>query len=122
MMARRKGGRGSTKEPFEPTEDWENAYEEQFEAPEFGTSVRRWARNAAARVARVEKIDQRMYAEDLLQGILADTLDGEIRWDPSRVSLLKHVFDAIRSRARHARKHAEDFPLVDVDGEPEAVA
>lgn len=50
------------------------------------------------------------YAEDLVAGILTDTLAGQKnRWNPGKKSLYQHVEDMIRRRTYHDRKRALRF-------------
>ena len=68
-------------------------------------------RQAAAHFAPYE-------AEDLVQQALCDTLDGLVAWVPER-SLLDHVTDVVRFRARHERAHATRFRRVSLADEAE---
>jgi hypothetical protein len=43
----------------------------------------------------------RYYVDELIQDAVADTVSGVIHWDPERVTLERHLLDAIRSRSRH---------------------
>jgi hypothetical protein len=48
-------------------------------------------------------------ALDLVQGVIEDTLNCRLAWDPDRKPLVDHVCDQVHSRARHAREHARRF-------------
>ena len=47
---------------------------------------------------------------ELVQDAIEDTLEGVLAWHPERVTLDKHLFDAIRSRTRHDYVQAQRFP------------
>jgi DNA-directed RNA polymerase specialized sigma24 family protein len=69
------------------------------------TRLREYARGAGADVAD---------AEDLVMAALADTLSGELSWDPARESLVDHLCDAVRFRARndaHRKRAVRTEPL-----------
>lgn len=100
MMALRITG-GTAKAPFVPSEDWIEAFTAQMDDPEFHHAVWRYAERRGRMVGHARKLDPDLYATELVQDILDDTLQGAIAWDPARVSLKKHVYDAIKSRSRH---------------------
>jgi hypothetical protein len=49
------------------------------------------------------------YADDLVADALADTLFGEVTWDPTAKTLYQHAEDTIRYRTRHDRHRAKRF-------------
>jgi hypothetical protein len=55
------------------------------------------------------------FAEDLLASAIADTWFGVLSWDPGEATLLDHVQDAIRSRARDEWRRAKRFPSASLD-------
>jgi hypothetical protein len=117
----KKGGGGEDREPFVPTPEWMQAFESQWvrETMDFAA---RYAWKQARKVAHARTIDE-SYAPELIQDIIDDTLLGVIAWDPDRVSLQKHVLDAIKSRTRHDVAHARKFRPVRLDDcTPEAEA
>lgn len=102
MMAAIKKGDGRRDETqFVPTEDWIVAFEVQFSERDFGEYAKRYARSRARLVAHAGRNVDELYARELVQDVLDDTLEGVLAWDPARVSLKKHVLDAIKSRTRH---------------------
>jgi hypothetical protein len=74
-------------------------------------ALRRKAAGYARRRARiVERSGGRgdaAYVEDMVEDVLADTLLGDLSWDPGRMSLEKHVEIAIRSRTGHDWRRAQ---------------
>lgn len=103
-----KGRGGESGEPaFVPTREWVQAFRSQW-TPELALFARRYARTQCRKVALVRAIDE-SFAVEMVQDIIGDTMLGVIAWDPDRVSLKKHVLDAIMSRSRHAYVHALKF-------------
>jgi hypothetical protein len=92
--------------PFLPSEQWIEAFTQQMTEPSFHDSMWRSAECYAGKLSHVRKVDPEAYALELVQDILDDTLEGKIAWDPARVSLRKHVRDAIKSRSRHDYRRA----------------
>jgi hypothetical protein len=100
MMALSNTGRAD-KVPFVATEEWLQAFTEQMAEPTFYDAAWRYAERRGRMVQHVQKLDPEAYGQELVQDIIDDTLEGTIVWDPKRVTLLKHVRDAIKSRSRH---------------------
>lgn len=105
MTALQKRGEGAGP-PFVPPEEWIEAFTRQMSERSFHDAMWRSAESFGYRLAHVRKVDPDAYAVELVQDILDDTLEGKIAWDPARVSLRKHVRDAIKSRARHEYRRA----------------
>jgi hypothetical protein len=104
---------------FVPTKDWLDAYLKQATA-ELIEFAKRYAGVQSRKVKLVRHVDE-SYAEELVVDVLGDTLLGVIAWSPERVSLKKHVLDAIKSRTRHDYVRALKFRPVRLD-EPEVMA
>ena len=65
----------------------------------------------AGRTRHVTEAD----ADDVVMGVLMDTMDGSLHWDPARKQLEQHLVDAVRFRVRDlARKRVRD--LVQLNG------
>lgn len=105
MMALSNTG-GLEKVPFVPSEEWLEAFTTQLADDDFYNAAWRYAERRGRMVAHVQKLDPEAYGTELVQDIIDDTLDGKILWDPKRVTLLKHVRDAVKSRSRHHFKRA----------------
>jgi hypothetical protein len=74
-----------------------------FEYEVSATDLRDVARRYARRRATAS------HADDVVNSVLTDTLSAVISWDPQRVTLRKHVLDAIKSRLRHDRLRRKRF-------------
>ncbi len=105
MTALQKRGDGAGP-PFVPSEEWIEAFTRQMSERSFYDAMWRSAERRGRMISHVRKIDPEAYALDLVQDIIDDTLEGKIAWDPARVSLRKHVRDAIKSRSRHEYRRA----------------
>lgn len=105
MMALRTTG-DSARAPFVPSEQWIEAFTSQVTAEDFHDAMWRYAERRGRMVQHLRKLDPEAYARDLVQEILDDTMYGRIAWDPVRVDLRKHVYDAIKSRSRHHYRRA----------------
>jgi hypothetical protein len=91
------------------TEEWIEAFEAQLSVKGFEEKLKRYARVRARMVAHAGRRVDELYARELVQDAIDDTLEGIIAWDPGRVSLEKHLLDAIRSRSRHDFVQATKF-------------
>lgn len=91
------------------TEEWIEAFEAQLAVTGFEERLKRYARVRARMVAHTGRRVDELYARELVQDAIDDTLEGVIAWDPARVSLEKHLLDAIRSRTRHDFVQATKF-------------
>lgn len=109
--------------PFVPSEEWIDEFEKQSSVRGFEEKLKRFARMRANMVAHAGKRVDDFYARELVQDAIDDTLDGVLAWHPERVSLEKHLLDAIRSRTRHDYVQAERFPhhSFDATSAPEAL-
>lgn len=81
-----------------------DAYREQL-TPEFMREARRYARKRAKYLREVGRRYDPTYHHDLVQQALADTWSGKARWEPSEVSLLKHVRGLVRQRTSNERRN-----------------
>ncbi len=102
---KRTGGEGRA-QTFVPTEAWIEAFTEQVADADTYEAMKRYGIRRGLMLANVRKIEPAAYAVEIVQDIIDDTLEGRIAWDPDRVSLRKHVLDAIKSRSRHAYRKA----------------
>lgn len=82
---------------------------EELEDRDFYPSLLRWARWCSWTLGRTWDIVR--YAEDLVQKVIADLLDGTLSWDPDKIQLTHHLRRAIRSQVRHHREHVRRFRL-----------
>ncbi len=100
---------------FVPSEAWIDAFEAQLTAKRLEERLHRYARVRANMIARAGRPVDDLYARELVQDAIEDTLDGVLAWDPDRCSLDQHLFGAIRSRTRHEYMHAQRFPHLSFD-------
>jgi len=83
---------------FLPSEDWREKYEEQATEK----MLERLHRGARARLrtfgrgGHVDAAD----IEDVVSGVLKDTLTGKLKWNPEKESLEDNLLDAVRFRVR----------------------
>lgn len=97
---------GGAKPPFVPSETWLAELQKQMLEPTFFDACWRYAERRGRWLSHVRKVDPDAFAMEIVQDIIDDTLRGQISWDPARVTLRKHVLDAVRSRARHQYRRA----------------
>lgn len=96
------------------SEKWIQAFNAKLDDPTFGESMLLYARSRTQMVSWARQVEDTLaYAEDLVNGIVCDTLAGVLTWDPDRVSLEKHFYDAIKSRSRHAYRRALKHSSID---------
>lgn len=95
--------------PFTPDDAWIDAFQSQL-TEEAIDRVRRFARMRALGVANTGRKVDDYYARELVQDAIADTFEGVLRWDPSRVTLEAHLTRAVQSRSRDDRTHEIAFP------------
>ena len=84
---------------FIPDVAWIAAFEAEATALTL-LQVRRFALRRGLGVPRAGLSDA-MYADELVQDALSDTIAGVVRWDPSRCRLASHLIGVIRSRSRN---------------------
>ena len=77
--------------------------------------VKGYAERRARIVARLGGRVDDLYARELLQDVLQDTLEGRLYWDPKRKSLRQHVMDSMKWRSRHDYKRARHFRHYSID-------
>jgi hypothetical protein len=97
---------GSQLARFIPPKEWTEAFNMQCTE-----QMRRRARRFAAQRPGSSAYD----ADELVQGVIFDTLRGLLRWDPTVRKLDVHLFAAIRRRAIRAVARAEQLPHVSID-------
>lgn len=105
---------GGMNESWTPPPGWRAAFEKQA-TDELIERASRYARQRAKLVGRVARRNDPLYARELVQDALIDTLDGRVVWDPERVSLLTHVMGVIQSRTRHHVVRAIKMPHRSLD-------
>ena len=103
--------------PFVPSEEWIEAFERQMAPKDFEVKLHRYARTRGNLVAHAGGRVDDLYARELVQDALGDTLDGKIAWDPAVVTLERHMFDAIKSRTRHDYIKAQRRPHFSFDAD-----
>src|ERR1041385_4398970 len=107
-------GGGEVASPtFEPSKEWLDIYLEQA-TTELIKAAKRYARLHAKKVRFVRHVPD-WYEDEMVLNVLEDTLFRKIKWDPERVSLKKHVLDAIKSRTRHDYVRALKFTPLRLD-------
>lgn len=87
---------------------WIAAFESEATAATL-LKVHRYAIRRGRGVARVGGRSDAVYAEELVQDALSDTLAGIVRWEPSKLRLATHLIAVIRSRSRHERDRTVRF-------------
>jgi hypothetical protein len=106
--------------PFIASEEWIDEFERQSMAKGFETKIKRFARMRANMVGLTGRRIDEFYVQELVGDAIADTLAGVLAWHPERVSLEKHLLDAIGSRTRHDYVQAQRRPHLSLDpGEAE---
>ena len=95
---------------FAPTEDWIKAFEAEYTQLMI-MNVIRYARARARHVGTATS----SYAEDLVQNIASDTVQGVLSWNPKRKALEQHLRDAVKVRTHHDRKRASRFTHQPID-------
>ena len=108
---------------FSPSEEWIDAFDQQ-NTSELRTKAKRFARSRARFVARAGGRGDELYASELVQDVLTDTLFGVLTWDPAVVPLEVHVVCAIRCRTKNDRLRALRFrhQSLDATGTADAAA
>lgn len=96
-------------EPFTPTEEWVEQYQQQATA-KLIAGLHQFARTRALAVADAGRKVDDYYARELVLDALGDTWLGAVRWDPAKCSLGYHLVRTIEGRADKHRKHAIKRP------------
>ncbi len=96
--------------------------EAHLEQPHFVARMEAYAHSRLWQVGLAQVVIPDEYAADLVQQIIADTLDGVIAWPPPHISLQKHVMDAIQSRTRHDAARAGRFLRLDASTQERVLA
>jgi DNA-directed RNA polymerase specialized sigma24 family protein len=111
-----KGSNARNEEqPFEPTEEWLTAYEDQATEVLAGRA-RRYAERRARGVAKAGgRGADDLYVDDLVQEALLATFEGVGRWDPAKTPLVEHVISIIRYKTKDDLAHALDHRHVSLD-------
>lgn len=107
--------------PFQPTEAWIDAFDAQFTG-KLKTDMKSFARWRGRSIRNVGGEGDEKYAEDMVAGVIMDTLQGAVTWDPARKSLYQHVRDTIEwrtrndyQRAKRYRRERMDAPVNDAE-------
>lgn len=107
-MLRLDDNESAERVPFQPTEAWIEAFEQQF-TKKLQLDMKAYARWRGRGIRRVGGHADDAYAEDMVSGVLMDTLGGKVTWHPERKTLYQHVQDTIKFRTRHDRERAKKF-------------
>jgi len=107
------GGGGGEKQPPFMNAQWLDAYDAQ-RTDDLVKDAIHFATGQMRRVAVLRPVDD-VDIDQLVHDVLDDTAIGRLTWDPERVSLKKHVYDAIHSRARHLYDRAIRYRTVRID-------
>jgi hypothetical protein len=90
---------------FEPSEEWIDAFNEQF-SHKLRHDLLAYARGRTRAVQRAGGRVSNAYPEDLVADVIADTLGGVVEWRPEAKSLHLHLQDTIAYRTRDERLRA----------------
>ncbi len=96
-------------EPFTPTEEWIEQYQQQATAGLIA-GLNQFARTRALAVAGTGRKVDDYYARELVLDALGDTWLGAVRWDPTKCSLGYHLVRTIEGRSDKHRQHAIKRP------------
>ncbi len=99
---------GGETAPFQPSEEWIDAFTKQC-TEAMRLDLRAYAKRRARGVGRAGAYVDESYVEDLIADALADTLFGVVAWEPTAKTLYQHAEDTIRYRTRHARERAKQY-------------
>jgi hypothetical protein len=113
MKPATEGDGGDDELALVATKTWIDAFRSQW-TPDLALFARRYARVQCRKVGLMRTIDE-SFSLGMVQDVVGDTVLGVIAWNPERVSLKKHLLDAIQSRSRHAFVHALKFRHVSID-------
>jgi hypothetical protein len=102
------------------TESWMPpvGWRAEFERQATQDLIDRATRYARRRVKLIERVGRKvdpLYARELVQDAIGDTLDGTLTWDPARASLATHVMATVQSRTRHEVVRAVRMPHRSLD-------
>jgi hypothetical protein len=100
--------------PSHPSDAWMAAFAEQCTAALY-VDAKRFAARRAGAVRKQGGLVDDYYVRELVQNVLADTVAGVLRWDPTIKALAEHVWDSIRTRTNHDRIRAERFQHEPID-------
>jgi hypothetical protein len=90
---------GDESERFEPSVAFLAEFEKQAK-PAALEGVYRYAAARVPMVARAGGRSDDVFAEELVQDALGDTIMGTLRWDPDKRTLAQHLIRAIRFRTK----------------------
>ena len=102
------------------TEAWTppTGWRAEFERQATQDMIDRATRYARRRVKMIERVGRKvdpLYARELVQDAIGDTLDGKLAWDPAKVPLATHVTATVKSRTRHDVVRAVRLPHRSLD-------
>lgn len=97
---------GTSGGPFRPSEEWIDAFKREC-THRVRLDLKAYARKRARGVRRVGGHTDEWYAEELVANAIADTLTGDVVWDPNDKQLARHLEDTIKYRTRHDRERAK---------------
>jgi hypothetical protein len=105
---------GVTTETWMPPPGWRAEFEKQA-TREMMDRATRYARRRVKLIERFGRKVDPLYARELVQDAVGDTLDGTLTWDPARATLAAHVVATVHSRTRHEVVRAVRLPHRSLD-------
>jgi hypothetical protein len=99
---------GVTTEAWVPPPGWRAEFERQA-TRDLIERLTRYARRRAQMIVRVGRKVDPLYARELVQDAIGDTLEGRRSWDPARTTLLAHLMGVVHSRSGHDLVRAATF-------------
>jgi hypothetical protein len=105
---------GVTTEAWTAPPGWRAAFEKQA-TRDLVDRVTRYARKRGKMIERVGRKVDPLYARELVQDAIGDTLDGRRVWDPERTTLLAHLMAVVHSRTGHEMVRARHLPHRSLD-------
>lgn len=103
-----KNDEDDSKAEFEPSPEFLAEFEKQAKRDEL-EGVYRYAAARVPMVARAGGRSDSVYAEELVQDALGDTLMGVVRWEPEKRTLAQHLMRTIRGRTKNEALHLRQF-------------
>ena len=101
-------------EGYGASEGWMAAFDAQC-TERLLKQLRRYALLLARFPGGEQLGDHGSYAEELVQTVVADVIDGGLRWDPRKRDLEPYLVDVVRLRVRRDRRRASRYESVSID-------
>jgi hypothetical protein len=99
---------------YVPTDAWVEAFDAQCTEATL-KRLRRYALLLARLPGGDHLGDSAAYAEEIVQAVVTDAMDGVLRWDPDARDLEPYLIDVIRLRIRRDRRRAARYEHVSLD-------